>query len=318
MRSTLLSFFIGALTLGLVSIALAEGPAVSKINGKIEGIGGNVNGENAKAAAVSLTVPLGNRFGLQIDTAFGEIDDVDIKGAGLHLFTRDPENFLLGINSIYAEVEELNLEQYAIEGEYYLGSMTLAALVGYQGGDINDTTFAKTDIRWYPIEDLMFEAGGAFSDNDNNKGHIGAEYQFIDNVSIFADIASGENDYDHALLGARYYLGAAKTLVKRHREDDPINNVLVSAIEGLVALNSAPAAAAECATSITSGIYSFDFGLSHALGGCSFAAEVDCNGIIQSIPDATSVTAISDPTIYNGQSIDSFERGLFPGCPGIN
>ncbi len=68
----------------------AEDPAVSAINGKIEALGGAVDGEGAGAALGSVTLPLGERFGLQADAAYGEIDGEELYGGGAHLFARDP------------------------------------------------------------------------------------------------------------------------------------------------------------------------------------------------------------------------------------
>ena len=48
------------------------------------------------------------------------------------------------------------------------------------------------------------------------------EYQTpIDGLTFFAEFADGENDYGHALFGVQFYLGKSKSLIRRHREDDP-------------------------------------------------------------------------------------------------
>jgi len=50
------------------------------------------------------------------------------------------------------------------------------------------------------------------------------EYQTpLSGISLFADIAKGENHYDHARVGLRCYFGKGKSLKVRHRQDDPPN-----------------------------------------------------------------------------------------------
>lgn len=239
---TILRALIGALLAALaVSPALAA-PAVSGVNGKVEGIYGNVDSSETKAGAASLSVPLCNAAGAQLDGAFGEIGDDQVKGVGLHLFTRDPAAYLLGLVGSYAELESIALERYALEGEAYVGPVTLVAILGHQSGDVDDSAFGSLDLRWYPVENLMVVAGGSFADSDQAKAHIGAEYQLVAGLSAFADFASGESDYDHALFGAKYYFGAEKSLQRRHREDDPSNTVLGGLIQGLAG-GSKPATA---------------------------------------------------------------------------
>jgi len=195
-------------------------------------LGGNIDGESSKAVAASLTLPISERFGVQFDGAFGEIDDDDLKGGAVHLFARDPQSYLFGLTGLYAELEDTALERYGIETEGYFGLFTIAAAGGYQGGDIDDSTYGSLDLRYYPLENLMVTVGGSIADSDDSKAHIGAEYQVIGGLALFADLAAGENDYEHILGGIRYYFGAEKALIKRHREDDPLNSVLTGVIGG--------------------------------------------------------------------------------------
>ena len=76
-------------------------PAVSAINGKLElDFGGITDPESATfRAAGSLSVPIGERFGVQGDVAIGNIDDSWSFGGALHAFTRDPSSYLLGVTA---------------------------------------------------------------------------------------------------------------------------------------------------------------------------------------------------------------------------
>src|SRR5689334_21954562 len=77
-------------------------PAVSSVNGKIEGGAGyaemkDENGDLAWEAGASLALPLGCMFGFQADLGVSErFDDTQFGGIA-HLFARDPESYLLGV-----------------------------------------------------------------------------------------------------------------------------------------------------------------------------------------------------------------------------
>ena len=48
---------------------------------------------------------------------------------------------------------------------------------------------------------------------------------------MFANASTGDNDYNHAIGGIRYYFGKQKSLIERHRKDDPPNLLFVGASE---------------------------------------------------------------------------------------
>ena len=63
--------------------------------------------------------------------------------------------------------------------------------------------------------------------NDMHLAAAGVEYQLQSNffgggTSVFAEGRVGEDDYAAVWAGVRLYLGAGeKSLIRRHREDDP-------------------------------------------------------------------------------------------------
>ena len=73
-HSKLLAFAIAAVSsIALSSAAFADSPAVSAVNGKVSLEGGNFDGKSGQAVQGTIAAPLGNAFGLQFDTAFGNI-----------------------------------------------------------------------------------------------------------------------------------------------------------------------------------------------------------------------------------------------------
>ncbi|HKI50460.1 MAG TPA: hypothetical protein VJ995_00150 [Geothermobacteraceae bacterium] len=213
------------------SLVLAE--AVSQVNGKAEGVVASLDGDSAFVALGSASVPIHPQLGAQVDTAFGKLDSENLFGFGLHLFTRDPQFYLLGAIVSYTENDDFDMYRYGVEGEYYYGPYTVSAILGLQNGDVDSNGFGAVDFNWYPNDEFMVQAGVSFADSDDTKGHIGGEFLVRPNVAAFADLAIGVEDYEHALAGIRYYFGDAKPLLQKHREDDPSNNLLTGTIQAL-------------------------------------------------------------------------------------
>lgn len=221
------------LLLLVVGPACAGGPSVASVNGQLQGLYGQTDGDELKAGGASLALPLGSPFGLQLDGAYGGIDEDQLKGVGLHLFSRDPERYLLGLLAAHAELQDIDLNRLGIEGELFAGPITLSALAGHQQGDVDNTTFGAIDLRWYPGDNLLLLIGGHLADGVNNKMHFGVEYQMLAGLSVFVDLAAGENNYDHALVGLRYYFGGRKDLIRRHRQDTMANPIVTNVLQGL-------------------------------------------------------------------------------------
>ena len=220
-------------TIFLCTGVFAEGNAVSGPNGKIGAFGGDMNGDDGYNVEGSFSFPIGSKLGMQLDALYTDVSDSDLYGAGGHLFWRDPNLGLLGVNvGALRENDLVDTWSGGLEVEYYLGLFTL----GLHGGaanidyDIGSLPFIETDetgyygtgsLAAYPWDNLLLSASYTRAlDNGLGRGQI--EYQSpFSGLSIFGDFAMGDHDYNHAMLGVRYYLGKEKTLIQRHREDDP-------------------------------------------------------------------------------------------------
>jgi hypothetical protein len=179
----------------------------------------------------SLSLPVLNQFGFQADGLFTRIDDLDFYGGAGHFFWRHPDDGLLGLSGGYLGRDGVDTFQVGAEGEYYLGRFTLSAFAGvgsisYDVAvpfiDSNPTRFiGRLSVDFYPTDDLRVGASyvTAF---DDNLGKVEAEYQTpIRGLAITAEGAWGDYDYDHWLIGVRYYFGGNKPLRDRQRKDDP-------------------------------------------------------------------------------------------------
>lgn len=208
-------------------------PAVSGLNGKISLEGGALDDEGFAAISASVSMPLGHRYGLQLDAMAGAADGDFIGSLGGHLFWRDPSYALLGIYGSHSRFESMDADvsRIGVEGEYYWNQFTLKSVVGAEFIDIDlpayDETnfFAFTDLSYYAMDNLELSIGHRYT-GEANALALGIEYQldqqvFSSGVALYAEGRIGEDDYQGAWAGVRMYLGDNKSLIRRHREDDP-------------------------------------------------------------------------------------------------
>ena len=202
--------------------------AVSALNGKVEGAGGNIDNDIQDGGryygAASISLPVGCLFGAQIDFSAGELDDESTWGVAGHFFTRDPSSYLLGVYGEVAGVGDNDISRIALEGELYRDEVTFSGIIGFEDSDFtDDELFAAGDIAFY-VDDNFQISGGFSHFLDVSSANVGFEWQPDDtNVSFFAEGAFGDNDHTSVLGGIRIYFGEQKSLIRRHREDDPKN-----------------------------------------------------------------------------------------------
>ena len=208
-------------------------PAVSQVNGKLSAFGGSQDG-GLFGVAGSLSVPLGFPYGFQIDGMVGSGKGAAFYGVGGHLFWRDPAKGLLGLYGSYVSWEAddgagtmgAEVGKIGVEGEAYLGRFSLEGLAAYQFG--TNTGFAgKAVVAYYPIDNLRLDGGIRYLEGPGAIGVIDAEWQPREGSgwSVYGSGSFGDN-YTQVLGGLRYYFGdPGKSLIQRHRQDDPGNSL---------------------------------------------------------------------------------------------
>lgn len=217
--------------------------AVSALNGKIEAGGGfadakDVNGDFAWEAGASLSFPLGCMFGFQADFGVSDrFDDTQFGGIG-HLFARDPESYLIGIAGGVVDGDDATLYAIGPEAELYLGNFSLEAWGGYVNIDANDgeggdSGFIIADMAYYVTDDFRISLGGKIID-DYEGLRAGFEYQLGGMpMSLTSNVEYGDDDQLTVLGGLKFYFGGEdKSLIRRHREDDPRNRTFDLFIKG--------------------------------------------------------------------------------------
>ncbi|MFN0190747.1 MAG: hypothetical protein ACKVP5_02045 [Aestuariivirga sp.] len=202
--------------------------AVSAVNGKLEGSAGYIedrDGDGARFHGVaSLAVPIGCLFGAQVDLGGGDLDGDSFFGAGGHLFIRDPESYLVGVQGQYIDLEGGDLFRIGPEMELYLDQVTVSGAIGFEGMDELSTGdfLGGIEASYYITENLKI--GAAYRHFlEVDAGAFTVEFQQEDKpVSVFADVMAGSDDFISVSGGIRFYFGGEdKSLIRRHREDDP-------------------------------------------------------------------------------------------------
>ncbi len=206
-------------------------PAVSEINAKTHFSAGDMNSDDGYNFDGSITFPVMRHFGFQADGIYSRIGGEDFYGGAAHLFARDPDLGLVGFTGGYLTRKGVDTYQFGVEAEWYLNRLTLGTFAGvgkisYDNAapfiDTNPTRFVgRVSADYYLLDDLRVGASYVTAFHDNlYKGEV--EYQTpIRGVALTAEVAGGDNGYDHWLVGVSYYFGGNKSLRDRQRRDDP-------------------------------------------------------------------------------------------------
>jgi hypothetical protein len=219
----------------------ATKPAVSAVNGKLAIFGGDLSDGHEVGVSGALTLPLGHRFGMQLDGMFGSADDESFYGVGAHLFWRDPARALFGIYASHVSWDSsatfpaddpvggvftiggADVSKLGVEGALYIDRISLEGLAAYQSG--SETGFAgKGTVAYYPLDDLRLDLSIIHLEGNGVSGSAGAEWMLprVDGFSLFANASVDEDSDWQTVGGIKFHFSPAqKSLIQRHREDDP-------------------------------------------------------------------------------------------------
>lgn len=238
-------------------------PAVDGFNGKVSlhysyfNIPDVDRHINIYGGDASFSVPLGHQFGAQLDLGSVVLGipgappgyNVSMVGAGGHLFWRNPDIALVGI---YADVNALRVNyggdvdwlkfyRAGAEAEAYFGRFSLEGFAGAQWAEGGNETVFTGDLTaaFYATDDLRFDAS-VIRNFDITYGRVGVEYQADFNgfrPTMFANATFGDG-FQNYRAGLRFYFGGSsqKSLIGRHREDDPRSRIAdFSGVGGILA-----------------------------------------------------------------------------------
>lgn len=216
------------------------GKGVAETNFQLGIFGGGDENGGLYGGAPSLTMPLGDNVGLQIDGIAGFVaDEVGFAGGAAQLFYREPETFMVGIVGAGYFVDDY--EQYAVAGiaEYYIDNVTLEGTAGYTLGEVvPDQFYGRAGISIYPNPNLRLGAGLMYSDVVGIGGDIQAEALLTD-VPGMALFATGAFDDKGATGygGVRFYFNSATNLLNDDRTKQAATPTLIDIHRKLVRPN---------------------------------------------------------------------------------
>lgn len=225
----------------------ANAPAVDGINGKVDFFGGSLAKRSIYGAEGALSVPLGGRYGLQVDGAGGSFGHSGFASMAGHLFWRDPSVGLLGVYGSYTHwnaYSGVNLAKYGVEGAWYAGRWTIEGVVGVESGsrktdisggytttiDLDTRGFDHITASYYVNDNWKLSVGHLYT-GGRNALSLGTEFGFGlgggTMGALFAEGRLGEAGHSGAWGGLKVYFGQReKSLIRRNREDDPTTGLL--------------------------------------------------------------------------------------------
>ena len=142
---------------------------------------------------------------------------------------------MLGLYGDFVHLEQLggmNFFSGGIEGALYFDQFTLHGLVRMHDGNLIDASFmSKASLAYYPIDDLKLHIGHSYA-HGHNQFDYGAEWALSSQAGVMPSLfvngsLADSGDSGVVLAGFRVYLGQHdKSLLRRHREDDPPDYLL--------------------------------------------------------------------------------------------
>ena len=202
-----------------------DAPAVSGLNGSLDIRGGAAHGDMVGLLGGKVSAPVTHDFGVQFDGALGTTGGNAVKGVAAHAFYRDPKSMLVGAVYQRGWYANQSFNRFGVEGECYKGNLTYVARAGFQNGTLRHGEYTNLDLNWYMNDNLVVTPGFR-----NVSGHVwgrlASEWQpkalaSAPGLALFGSTGAGNHGYAFGMVGIRYYFGTDKTLIRRHREDDP-------------------------------------------------------------------------------------------------
>lgn len=247
-NSTLLGAMIALSAVMPAAVQAEDGP----LSGKFEVFGGykdydpTTSDHLTYGIAPSVTANLGHGIGIQLDGLYTKQAATEVAGAAGHLYLRNSEKGLIGLTGAYMHNDAADIfgtannESFRIgaEVERYFRNVTLSAIGGYEKSlhhsswslmnSKREDFYGKLTAAYYPTDDWKLSTGYRYL-NGGHFGMIGAEHALNGTkrtgISVFADAMAGEHDVGQARIGVKFYFGGAKTLIQRHRTEDPENGL---------------------------------------------------------------------------------------------
>ncbi len=205
--------------------------AISAPNATLDLSGGIMDSTSTGAISAIGDMPLGDKYGFQLDTRYRKAASLDAGGVGGHLFYRDPTSYLAGATAMWYNADGRNVFRYGAETEFYHNQFTLAPSAGLQRGAANrghnNVAYYDVDASYYVNESLKFTLNGnGFTGTHGGYGEVEWQPDANKGLSLYAHVGDSSSAKPYAMVGVRINFGAAsQTLQHRDRYSDPSNIV---------------------------------------------------------------------------------------------
>ncbi|RJF86425.1 hypothetical protein D3874_04785 [Oleomonas cavernae] len=200
-----------------VSIAAAQDQsavdsvAVAASSFQFDAFGGGDESGGLYGGGASLTLPLGDSIGLQVDGIVGKAaSETSYYGGAAQLYFRDPQSYMLGLAVSALKIDEEAQFSVSAIGEYYIDQITIETLAGVQTGDIVDGGFVgRLGLAYYASPNFKVGGGVTFTDASDFGGDIGVEYLVAPGSGLSLYATGGfDNGGSVGVVGLRLYTGA--------------------------------------------------------------------------------------------------------------
>jgi hypothetical protein len=221
--------------------------AVDGLNGKVDAWGGQLAKKSFYGTKGAVATPLAGAYGLQVDGAVGKFDHRRFAAAGLHLFWRNPSIGMYGLYVAYGDtksaVGDVHIGNVAAEFGWYHGRWSIEGIAGVEFGnrvvgivptplgnvvqtiDIKTRFLDKINVSYYLHDNVKAFVGHRYI-GGKNAAALGLElaHPIPRTTAMGALFVEGRvGEYTGIWGGLKLYVGNKdKSLIRRHREDDPI------------------------------------------------------------------------------------------------
>jgi hypothetical protein len=210
------------------------------VNAKAAAWGGSFADEGLVGGSGSLSFPIACGWGVQFDASAAGFDSRFLGSLGSHVFWRDPSKALFGAyaaGTYWDQIGGIRVAHVGPESELYFGRITLQGVAGVEFGNSGANATQTFDVRtrfsdianvaFYPTDNIKLYVGHRYLAG-RHAAALGAELglpmEHGTMAASFADGHASEGHFHGVLAGLRIYFGQKdKSLIRRHREDDPPN-----------------------------------------------------------------------------------------------
>jgi hypothetical protein len=215
-----------------LTVALATGHMYSaETTGSAAVSAGSMDSDTGLNFEGAYAIMLGGGFGLQIDGLHFSIGTTEFTGGGAQVFWQDDSPWLASLGYSRVQGEFVDSDEFSTGLQFQQSWYSIGTKIGFAQIDY------AGQVPFIDDKDngLLIEIYADFYASETLRASLGVEHRFdllfakaemewltpIDGLSLFANCMVGQNQYDHALVGLRYYFGGENGSFNGRRKTPP-------------------------------------------------------------------------------------------------